>query len=295
MNPLVLLSPPFYIPNKDVYPPFKKGLYLEEYFLEYVKNHSSNEVKDKNGYMYIPALWTNFQIDPCFENHKLEMQQNLDDYIQKYPCEKGYFTVVQYDDGPVLRLPPNTLVYGACSGNIPLPLIYQDVENKLMSQPRKTFSEKNMLCSFVGTVTHPVRTTLHNHLSQSPHFHFFFTGNWTPAVNETNQDLFMTTTMNSKFALAPRGNGRSSFRFFEIFQLGSIPVYVWDDIEWLPYQDKIDYSKICISIHTSKIHLLEEILLDITEEKYKEMRDYYEDIVKPMFSLDYMCQYILLG
>lgn len=27
----------FYCKNKDTYPPFKNGLYLEEYFLEYIK------------------------------------------------------------------------------------------------------------------------------------------------------------------------------------------------------------------------------------------------------------------
>ena len=35
--------------------------------------------------------------------------------------------------------------------------------------------------------------------------------------------------LDSKFALAPRGFGRSSFRFFEIFKLGTIPIYVWND------------------------------------------------------------------
>ena len=36
----LLPSSLFYVNNKDTYPPFKKGLYLEEYFLEYMKKNN---------------------------------------------------------------------------------------------------------------------------------------------------------------------------------------------------------------------------------------------------------------
>jgi hypothetical protein len=39
----------------------------------------------------------------------------------------------------------------------------------------------------------------------------------------------------SLFNLAPRGFGRASFRLTELIQMGLIPVYLWDDVEWLPY------------------------------------------------------------
>ena len=48
----------FYCNNKDTYPPFKNGLYLEEYYLK----HANITLKRK----YIPLLWTNFQIHPEF-------------------------------------------------------------------------------------------------------------------------------------------------------------------------------------------------------------------------------------
>ena len=40
---------------------------------------------------------------------------------------------------------------------------------------------------------------------------------------------------DSLFNLAPRGYGRSSFRLSEIVQLGHVPLHVWDDTPWLPY------------------------------------------------------------
>ena len=48
----------FYCRNKDIYPPFKNGLYLEEFFFLFMRQNKIN-LKRK----YIPALWTNFQIE----------------------------------------------------------------------------------------------------------------------------------------------------------------------------------------------------------------------------------------
>ena len=38
------------------------------------------------------------------------------------------------------------------------------------------------------------------------------------------------------FNLAPRGFGRTSYRLAEIIQTGRIPIYLYDDYEWLPYR-----------------------------------------------------------
>jgi hypothetical protein len=42
---------------------------------------------------------------------------------------------------------------------------------------------------------------------------------------------------NTSFVLAPRGFGRQTFRLAETIQIGRIPIYVYDDYPWLPYQD----------------------------------------------------------
>ena len=60
----------FYCPNKDTYPPFKNGLYLEEYFLNKVKTEEPL-LKRK----YIPVLWTNFQIEGWFQDRKNEINK----------------------------------------------------------------------------------------------------------------------------------------------------------------------------------------------------------------------------
>ena len=282
----------FYCRNKDTYPPFKNGLYLEEYFLR--KITSENLLLKRK---YIPALWTNFQIEGWFESKKLEMQIALNNWLRENPCEDGYFTIVQYDDGPKLNIPENTIVYGACSGNIPIPLIYQDINNTLVNIHKKSFSEKKILCSFIGNITSNhiqpnVREIMKNVFEKNPKFVFYNSGGWTPSVNVNLQKIFVNTTIDSKFALAPRGYGRSSFRFFECFQLGTIPIYIWNDIEWLPFKNAINYSKLCISIHVSQINNLEKKLESITEEEYNNMFNYYNEI-KHLFELEGMSNQII--
>lgn len=288
----MIRNPLFYCKNKDTYPPFKNGFYMEEYFLNYITN---NNIQTKR--KYIPALWTNFQIEHWFTSKRNEMQLALDDWVRRNPSEHGYFTIAQYDDGPLLKLPDNTLKFGACSGDVPLPLIYQDVNNTLESISKKTFHEKPILCSFVGNITSNnvspnVRQVMFSHLTAKSNFKMINSGGWTPNVNQNLQQLFIETTINSKFALAPRGYGRSSFRFFECFQLGTIPIYIWNDINWLPFQDIIDYEKLCIVIHVSEIQKLNEMLLSIDETKYNNMFTYYHT-VKHLFQLDGMTKHLV--
>jgi hypothetical protein len=287
--PMELLdSELFYSSNRVLYPSFKKGLYMEEYFFEYMKKN--NITHDKNGRQYIPVLWTNFQIENWFNFRKGEMQDILNKYIEKNPCSNGYFTVVQYDDGPLLELPKETIVYGACSGSIQLPLIYQDLDNKLERIQKKSFKEKSVLCSFIGRDTHNVRNKIINYYKNNPNFCIINNSEYRHVENAEKE--YTELTINSKFTLAPRGYGRSSFRFFEIFKLDSIPIYVWDDIEWLPYKERIDYSKFCISIHIDDLDKLESIIVNIDEEKYNEMLDEFKK-VKDIFELEYMCEYII--
>jgi len=291
----MLQSPLFYCKNKDTYPPFKNGLYLEEYFLN--KFLVENISTDTTLRTYIPVLWTNFQIEEWFGHQKPYLQQELDNWIREHPNPNGYFTIVQHDHGPELTLPSNTVIFGACMGHIPIPLIYEDKNQTLRQLPKKSFHEKQILCSFVGNHTSNyiepnVRGTIFAHFTNRPNFTIINSGGWTPVVNQNLQNIFIETTINSKFAFAPRGYGRASFRFFECFLLGTIPIYVWNDVNWMPFQDKIDYSKLCIVLHVSELGNLEHILNSIDENKYQEMWAYYNTI-KYLFELEGMSNEII--
>jgi hypothetical protein len=61
---------------------------------------------------------------------------------------------------------------------------------------------------------------------------------------------------------------------------------------WLPFQDLIDYNRLCISIHISEIGTLEDRLLSITESEYISMLSYYHEI-KYLFELEGMSDRII--
>jgi hypothetical protein len=274
----------FYIPNKDTYPPFKNGLYLEEYFHQEFHTHKPDLKRT-----YIPLLWTNFQIDNRFGSVKHELQKQLDDFILSNPNPNGYFTIVQHDDGALLTLPDNTIVFNAGNkGNVPLPLIYEDKDETLVKAKQASTQIRDVFCSFVGRLrTHPIRDKLFQEYQQNPRFKFI--SSFHIPCQQKNE--FIDITLRSRFALAPRGYGRTSFRFFELLTLGAIPIYVWDDVDWLPYKDIIDYSKFSIVIHEANIPDLETILLEITEERYQQMIQSMEEHLH-YFTMQFLYKYI---
>jgi len=290
-----LLSSEFVVGVKDIYPPFLEGDLFEVYFANYVATHNPPLKR-----MYINATWTNLYCNAQFkgipfDNYKLQME--VDNLSKDGKCfqpsaengfrDRKYFTVVQFDEGVKHnRLPPDTLVFGCCEGNIPIPLTY---ESKFFDSiiPKK-WSEKTIFCSFIGGYTHTVRRQLTECVEKLADYYIYVT----KQGEIYNKDLYVEKSMNSKFCLAPRGFGRSSFRFFEVLKLGSIPVYIWDDKDWLPFKHIIDYSMMCVTINISELENLDSILRKITEEQYENMISYYQRM-KHLFTYKGMCEEII--
>ena len=273
------------------YPPFKNGKYLEEYVYQYLIEHKESIESE---YVYIPIFWTNLQNHPGFQKMKSGLSILLQRELDKFPNDTKYFTVVQHDDGPLLLLPKQTIIFGACKGTIPIPLIYEDTTNYLLLRPRLN-EIKNYLASFVGTLTHSVREKMANACIKKEGFRLLTKplAAWTNNIPTNAADVFVKTTLQSKFCLAPRGYGRSSFRFFEAMLLDIVPVYFWDDNEWLPYKDILDYSTFSVSIHMNDIPKTYDILTSISEEKYKSMVDNIKKN-RHWFTLEGLSEYIVM-
>lgn len=289
----------FYTSTNIVYPPFKDGLYMEEYIVQRWKR-SSESTPQSNRRKLIPAYWTNFQNASWFASKQAEMQRILDRWVQLHPSPNGYLVICQHADGPKLRLPPNTFVYtGSMSTALsaPLPLIYEDRKQRLVGAKKYDYPQKNILCSFVGCaatskrVSPDIRALIQAMFSKKPGFQFDDSGSWTPSVATTAQQKFIDVTSRSKFAFAPRGYGRSSFRFYEILQLGAVPIYVYNDLIWLPYQNVLDYSKFAIVMHYKDLGLLEAKLRAVTETEYNQMLDSYKQVAH-MFTFEGLYDYI---
>jgi len=292
--PLTILPLPslFRPGTSHVYPPFKKGRYMEEFIYDYLIAHQHDI---HTTLVYLPIYWTNLQNHPNFASSVAKYDLLLQRALQTMPKDTRYVTMVQHDDGPRLTLPKNTIIMGACTGTVPLPLLYEDTTHYLEQQRGRSTSQgtsqATWLASFVGTDTHPVRATMVRHLTQQD-ITCHVNTTWSPSVPQDDAKRFVETTLSSRFCLAPRGYGRSSFRFFEAIQLDTIPVYVWDDIKWLPYQDVLDYDAFSVSVHTSELPTLHDRLAAISEKDYEHMMTHLRD-VKRWFTLEGMCEYIV--
>lgn len=308
---LVELPQQFRPKTSIVYPPFKNGKYLEEYFYDYIQENKEKLAGQiESEYVYIPVYWTNIQNHPGFLKNRERLDMLLKEKIKEFEKNNKresykYFTLVQHDDGPQLSLPKDTLIFGACNGDIPVALVYEDKTERLQNElalaqastteavaGKRLKETSRLLASFVGSITHDIRKQLINILGKKQDIFLGVQGVWTNNISENSADLFIRKTLDSKFCLAPRGYGKSSFRFFEAMLLKSVPVYFWDDKEWLPYKEYINYTDFAVSIHKSNLNKTYDILSNILEDQYKQMITNAE-LHKKWFTLEGMSRYII--
>ena len=263
------------------YPPYHVGKYMEEYFYEFYLNNKKEF--DRTGFTLIPIFWTNVYI---MEGKGANKRRLIQPYLNALPSGK-YFTVSQHDDAVAEQLPEGTLSFegGGNGTGIPLPLICSKMPTKT------TTTNKDIFCSFVGSASHPVRDTIKETYINDSDFELYMKP-WTHAIPEAQLNFFIDITNRSKFSLSPRGYGAQSFRFYEILQLNSIPVIVYDK-KWLPFEDKIDYESFCVLVHADEICNLKDTLNNISDKQQKDMLKRGKFIYNKYFTLDGMCKQIL--
>jgi hypothetical protein len=267
-----------------VYPPYHQEEYIEEYF--YKRWNEENILSNRE---YIDIFWTNlFNNRVYLGNYYPNVQEELDNLSKS----EKYFTVCQFDDGPLENFPEDTLIFSA-GGNlegdniIPIPLICSPIPKELI--PNK---EKTIFASFVGSRnTHPIRMDMCNHLSGKEGYEIS-AGNWSSEVPMDNFEKFLDITCSSKFGLAPRGYGKSSFRLYEILQLGTVPVYI-SDVHYLPWTDELDWNDFCVPINEDEIEDIDTILKSISDVEYNKLLENGKKVYQEYFTLDGMFKNII--
>ena len=260
--------PEVYRPKIKVdYPPNASEL-IESYF------HKTFISQNFPAWNYLDAFWTNLYVN----QDQFGIGYNQSDLQEKIgQLEKGNsFAIVQHDDGIREKLQKNTVVFasGSSRGDIAIPLNYLDVNDSFKDHRN---NPKTIFCSFVGSATHGVRNRMVEELSKYPEIELYI-DKWSNQVSEERKSLFLEKTSRSVLCLCPRGYGPTSFRFFEALDLGSVPIYIWENVEWLPFRDLIDYSKLAISINVSELPQLYERLKAITPEEIAAKRNYYREV-----------------
>ena len=133
---------------------------------------------------------------------------------------------------------------------------------------------------------------MYNKLSNKSGFYMNIRNNWNIQIPKNLITDFVEKNKYSKFGLAPRGYGPSSFRFFEIIQMNVIPIYIHDGDNALPFKEEIDYSQFALVYHIDNINKIENDVLNISETKYNEMLSNLKQI-KNRFTINNTCDYII--
>jgi len=178
------------------------------------------------GRTYLPIFWTGYYVKFKYGKDKAALA-NLQQFLNKLDRSRKYFTIVQYDDGILNDISHLDIkVFSMSGGRIdyPLPLIAEPL-------PALAPAPKDIFCSFVGKITHPIRKHLIDQLSGKPGYYI--------SVKPHSVAAYSDILNRSQFVLCPRGYGPTSFRISEALQFGAVPVYCSDKFI-LPHNMKCD-------------------------------------------------------
>lgn len=249
---------------------------------------------------YLPVYWTQLEGNLRARSKILRKWfgttsrsvKALNEFVEQTlnSASNPVFTVVQHDDGlhfhKNLNIGERLLTFsaGGC-GDIPIPLLCD-------ARP-SPFSQLQYLASFKGVIEHPVHSYPFRKallkIADEDHIRIFDTS---VSSNKSSSPDYIELMAGSEFSLCPRGYGRTSFRLYESFQQGVIPVYVHDGAPWLPYSDEIDWERIAFFIHYDNIHELPDFLRSIPDDIKNRMRENAELVFRRYFTLAGMHAYI---
>lgn len=275
----ILQVPSFLQPPNYQYGGYR-GPWIEDFFLDYFLSS-----KPQTHFTYLPILFDRFFTQSQSGSYPPKTfqstYQGLTDFLKEIEQQGGaYFTLLGIYDFPIWgwsQFPKNVAVFSANgNGDFAIPLLKGSPQFQMMPKTRRvSFMGKLDGYSNRGNVRKRMYEAMKNHA------YFGYGSNWREVM------------ASSVFTLCPRGLGRASFRLYEALGVGSIPIYIWDDIEWLPYKDVLDRSEFSISINIDDIDQLPAIIANYTEADIRRKQAVIRDVYDMYFTFEGVCENII--
>ncbi|EEA07952.1 exostosin family protein [Cryptosporidium muris RN66] len=272
--------------------------WIKQYIYNYENRcNESSEIPP----IYIPIFWTSLNRNKVSIKQRRDWLNNAQYVLNSLDPNLVYFTILQDAEGfkrSKLKLinKSNIIVFnsgGAETGlvQIPIPLIKGEISIDEKYRYKDIFASSTIIKKHF-----PVRKKLFEVIK------FVNATNLSSDLNITSSAIldgkfvhyegprFREIIQRSLFHLCPRGFGRTSFRLYETIQLGTIPIYIWDDIEWIPYGSI--FHEIGISLHVSQIEEIPNIVSNMSQS---DINKKLENIIKlrPWFTYTGITYYIL--
>ena len=171
----------------------------------------------------------------------------------------------------IMKTMPNVLVVSPAGyGHVPIPHLLRELK-LLKGSVFKPMAKRDLLVSFLGSYqrdNNGFRTRMHKMVDETCKS---LGVKCDMPDGEEPMDVYTQLAANSKVSLCPRGWGRTSYRLYEMLNLGLIPIHVYYDIPWLPYPDL--YKKIGFSTDLEGLPNLLKKINDMDLQELERMEE----------------------
>jgi len=240
----------------------------------------------KADWMYVPIFWNRH----FFANRDLggNWGGNVDELAEEVERILSYdmptFTIAEADIRVMMPdIYWNDMVMFCASrrGNT-------GIDIPLLSEPHpfpSPLPEKKWLASFMGNLeTDGIRMSMRDELTGMDECRVEHAG--------VPTDEFTKIMLESYIALAPRGQGAQSFRFYEAMQLGVVPFYI-SDMDARPFQNWIDWD-ICSFWMKDTLYLKNYLnMLDKIRGKLIKMGEFSKITYDDFLSYGNWCKFVI--
>lgn len=252
---------------KVEYPAHNKLIFEEWYF----NNRIPWTAHDRH---YLPVFWCSYQVNNNYGKNK-EAIVNLQNFVDTLDRSLKYYTITQYDDGPLVDFKDLDIkVFGSGGGRINSPIALLTAPHPFDIRP-----QKKHFCSFAGSNTHPIREELYKKY-----------GNKYVFKSSLPIKQYCELMAQSIFALCPRGYGLTSFRICEALQYSVIPVYI-SDRHIIPYGR--DFNEYGVLVYSSEIDRLEDILKGFSQADIQSKQEAGNRIYNELYTFEGARKWIL--
>ena len=232
-------------PNNQpfLYPKYNDDYGVEQDFLEFLKRQPNLLTKTANeaDWHYLPIFWTRYHLN---RNRRPDGLLKLQSEVNRLILDdKRTFTVCQFDDGPIADIGSTLKCLSsrknATVSGIDIPLLASPLPYTPKYQtPRK------YLASFQGQFkNHEIRFELSKILMERQDVWY--------QDGDLGIETFVDKIHDSYIGICPRGYGGSSFRLFEVMQLGRVPLII-GDVDPRPFRRILPWDQMSFYIEKAE-------------------------------------------
>lgn len=241
----------------------------------------------KADWHYLPIWWNRYYLNSFMNNTDEDANERYKQALigatrRAIIKLRRTFTVCEYDPfvmQPWLPLDGVTVFTGSRRHT-------WGIDIPLLSTPHvapEPLADKQYLASFTGHLgTHALRQCMDTELSGRDDIH----------IEHGNQgeNYFVRMMLDSHVALAPRGDGGASFRFYEAMQLGVVPLMI-SDMDTRPFQRWLDWDG--CTLYRDNCDGLYQFMNDIGHSELDAMGRRAQTMYNDHLAYGRWCQYVM--